>query len=44
VIVRALEIGEEDVGLGVEKDRIVADAGLAEERLELRPDRVYSSA
>ena len=44
VIVRALEKSEEDIGLGVEKDRIVADARLAEQRLKLRPDRVVAAA
>ena len=44
LVVGALEIGEEGIGIGVEKDRIVADAGIAEQRLQLRPDRIVPAA
>ena len=44
VALPALEIGEERIGLGVEKDGIVADALFVEQRLQLRPDRVMAAA
>src|SRR5271166_1556412 len=43
VIVRALEIGEEDIGFGIEMNRIVSHALLADERLQIGPDRVVAA-
>src|SRR5271170_7121827 len=44
VVVGALEIREKRVGVGVEKDRIVPHARFAEQRLQLRPDRIVPTS
>ena len=44
MIVAPLEIGEQRRGLLVEMDRIIRDAGFAEQGGELRPDRVVPRA